>query len=216
MQEGIARLPGQRLGVYLLALGSLATLGACDTPVRIPGLSFAFPESAPGFISQKRVSESLTIAPSVDSRSSHIGEDIAKSSWEATAADTLGPDQLPKLIDQRLAEAVAKANLFSGIGPSVPQGQWTLSPEIQVFGAQTRGFIGRRVAGLVSIKFTLRRGTVVVWEQVVQRVVTDADPEYTGSFITTVEQAMRRSLADSLRLVLGDAIKQIDKSVQGS
>ena len=203
-----------RRAVWISLLAAVTTwLSACATPL-IPGLSLSFPETSPGFVSTKQLSEGVSIAPSVDRRLDYIGRDVANTGWLACKADTLGEGALPRLVDERIAEAVTKAQIFATVRSIDPQATWTLAPEIQVFCSQTRGFIGRRVAGLVAIKFTLRKGSAIAWEQTLERVVTDADPDYTGSFVTTLEQGMRRSMADSLRLVLRDALREVDQVVQ--
>lgn len=205
-----------RRAAWITVLVAATTwLSACETP-HVPGLSLSFPETAPGVVGTKRLDEAVSIAPSVDRRSDYIGRPVANTGWLACKADTLAEGALPKLVDERITEAVVKAQMFTMVTPFGSQATWNLAPEIRVFCSQTRGFIGRRVAGLVAIKFTLRKGGAVVWEQTVERVVTDADSDYTGSFVTTVEQAMRRSMADSLRLVLRDALREVDKVVQKS
>jgi hypothetical protein len=40
--------------------------------------------------------------------------------------------------------------------------------------------------------------------------VTDADPDYSGSQVTTVAQAMPTLMADGLRLVLRDMLLDLD------
>ncbi len=190
-------------------------VSACETP-RVPGLSLSFPNTKPDFVSAKRSAESLSIVPSIDRRRGFIGRDVAKTGWLACKVDTLGEGALPQLVDERIAEAVNSAQISTKVQPADAQAAWSLTPEIQVFCTQSRGFIARRVAGLVAIKFTLKKGSTVAWEQTIERVVTDADPDFTGSFITTVEQAMRRAMADSLRLVLRDALREMDKVIQKS
>ena len=206
---------GQRSIRLLSVLAVLFAITACETP-HVPGLSLGFPDSAPAFVSSRRTSDDLSIAPSIDRRSEYIGRDVAGTGWLACKADTLNSGQLPKLVDERINEAISAAKIFSDVKTPDVKTKWTLSPEIQVFCSQTRGFIGRRVAGLVTIKFSLQREGVAVWEQAIEQVVTDADSEYTGSFVTTVEQAMRRSMADSLRVVLKRALGEIDKAASKS
>jgi len=212
MNSGLLARDVSRVAGRALLLSALAWLAACDTPVRVPGLSLAFPDTAPGFTSARPLSEAVTILPSVDVRPGNLGREVANSGWMACKADTLRDGALPKLVDERVSEALAKANIFASVRTE-PTAPWTLATDIQVFCSQTRGFIGRRVAGLVAMKFTLRKGDAVFWQQSYERVVTDADADYTGSFVTTVEQGMRRSMADSFRLVLRDALRQMDAAI---
>jgi hypothetical protein len=215
MIYGVPTLLARRAARIGFLVAAITWLSACETP-HVPGLSLSFPETAPGFVGTTRLGEGVSIVPSVDRRPQYIGRPVANTDWLACKADTLAQGALPKLVDERITEAVIKAQVFFAVRSVDPQATWTLAPEIHVFCSQTRGFIVRRVAGLVAIKFTLRKGGAVVWEQTVERVVTDADSDYTGSSVTTVEQAMRRSMADSLRLVLRDALREVDKIVQRS
>lgn len=193
----------------ILALG----LAACDTaPLRVPGLSFSFPETMPAYQAPRRIPGDIFIENPVDARKAHLGEDVANTGWTACETDTLPSGDMPILVGARLQEAIEKASLFQSVTKNASEAQWTLIPEVQVLCSQTRGFIGRRAAGLATIEFTLKHNGNTVWKQKIAHVVTDADPEYTGSFVTTVTQAMRRVMADSLRLVFQDALKEIEQS----
>jgi hypothetical protein len=61
----------------------------------------------------------------------------------------------------------------------------------------------------VAIKFTIERNGVVLLEKRYERVVTDADPEYTGSQVTMIEHAMNQTVSDSLRELLRDFLTEI-------
>ena len=65
-----------------------------------------------------------------------------------------------------------------------------------------RGFIWSRVGGVSAFKFILKRNDVVLFEKVYEKVVRDGDPEYTGSSIGFMEDAMRATMSDSFREVL--------------
>ncbi|MGY6216661.1 hypothetical protein ACW73L_16000 [Methylolobus aquaticus] len=198
----------------LFLLAAVGCLFACKGPFRVPGLSFSFPESAPGFVSTVHVPDTLSLVPSVDRRRAHLGEDVAGTGWDACEADTLPDGAVPKLVDQRLSQAIEASGLFTRVSRNDQSAIWSLAPEVTVFCSQTRGFIGRRVAGLVGLSFILRKSGKVVWHEEFQRVVTDADPEYSGDFVTTVEQAMRRTMADALRVVLRDALGGMSQSLR--
>jgi len=51
----------------------------------------------------------------------------------------------------------------------------------------------------------------VLLDGTTERVVTNADPEYTGSRGATIEQAMHRTMADALRLALRDVAMALDQ-----
>jgi len=85
-----------------------------------------------------------------------------------------------------------------------------LKSEIHAFCSQAKGVLLVRDAGIAAVRFSLERDGKVVWERKIEHVVTDADPEYSGSQVTFVEQAMRVTMADSLRLVLRDLLREIE------
>jgi hypothetical protein len=60
------------------------------------------------------------------------------------------------------------------------------------------------------MRFAVRQGERTLFDATIEHVVTDADPEYTGWQVGTVEQAMQRTMADSLRVVLGDLLRRLD------
>jgi hypothetical protein len=43
-----------------------------------------------------------------------------------------------------------------------------------------------------------------------EKVVTDADPEYTGSQLAFIQQAMRVTMADSLRVLMKNMLGKIE------
>jgi hypothetical protein len=70
------------------------------------------------------------------------------------------------------------------------------------------------VAGIVSIHFTLEKNGKVIFEQKLERVVTDGDPQYTGPLISSSEDAiMFQVIQDSLREIINDLMKKIHKTV---
>ena len=200
-------------GRFVVLLAFAACLTACETTVRIPGLSFGFPESAPAFVSATHSPDAIAVAAPTDGRAKYLGRNVAGSDWHSCMVDTLPEGELPGLVRGRIVEALGKSRMFASVESAAAPVPWTLDSEIQVFCSQTRGFVFRRVAGLVGIKFTLKKGGKVVSEQMVERVVTDADPEFTGAQVSTVEQAMRRAMADTLRVVLTNELGQMEKAV---
>jgi len=103
-----------------------------------------------------------------------------------------------------------QTRIFGSVTPSSTGARWILSSDIRAFCCQTRGFIVRRVAGIAAIDFTLTHDGTVAWSGTIEHVVTDADAEYSGSFVSTVEQAMRHTMADALHLILRDAAHEIE------
>ena len=107
------------------------------------------------------------------------------------------------------------AKLFERVGtdPSQPE-PLILHTEMRAFCAQVVGFIFNRVAGISAFRFKITDGGTVIFADQIEQVVTDADEAYSGSHVTTVEQAMRRAMADSLRLVLGRFLAELEASLQ--
>jgi predicted oxidoreductase len=57
---------------------------------------------------------------------------------------------------------------------------------------------------------TLEQNGKVLLGRKFEKVVTDADKEYTGSQVTFLEQAMKVTMADSLRELLKDMMEQTE------
>jgi hypothetical protein len=77
-------------------------------------------------------------------------------------------------------------------------------------------FLFSRVAGIVLLKFTVMKDDQILFSKKIEKVVTDADPEYSGSQVTLIEQAMRRTMADSLRVVLKTLMTNMDDEIQAA
>jgi hypothetical protein len=198
-----------------LAIGACVCLTGCNRAlVRFPGASFSFPETHTGFIAKRQLSDFINIEAPVDLRSAHYGESVAGSNWDGCRTDALWLDSASSILRERLNQEVASSNLFQRERSTLPNdGGTVLKSEIHAFCSQAIGVLFHRIAGIVSIKFTLERGGKVFWDRKIERVVTDADPEYTGSQIGFIEQAMRTTTADSLRLVLSDLLKAMDRDL---
>jgi hypothetical protein len=54
----------------------------------------------------------------------------------------------------------------------------------------------------------MKRDGKILMDKKFDKVVTDADKEYTGSQVTFIEQAMRVTMADNLRELMKDTLKQ--------
>jgi hypothetical protein len=174
----------------------------------------SFPPTAPNVKGKARVTEGLLVEAPREVRKDHLGKDVAQSGWKACTQDTLEPGQASSLVQERLVEALAQSAIFNSVSSQGANSKWTLSSDIRAFCSQTPGFVVRRIAGIVAIDFSLKRDGVVVWTQSFERVVTDADPDYTGSsFAWSVSDAMRQAMSDSLRLVLRDAVGAIDRAI---
>src|SRR5262249_54002060 len=147
----------------------------------------------------------------VDERAKHYGERIAGTKWEAVSTDPLWSKSATQLIQERFVRELTASGLFAEVttGPAQP-GDLVLKTDINAFCAQAVGFLYIRAAGISAVEVTLEKDGKAIENQKFERVVTDADDEYTGSQVSTVEQAMNRTMSDSLRVLMRDMLKQFD------
>ena len=86
-----------------------------------------------------------------------------------------------------------------------------LETDMRALCAQVIGFLFIRVVGITSLHFTLRDGDAVLYEDTLDRVVTDADEEYTGPYAVYIEEGMQILISDSLREVLRELLRGLDR-----
>jgi hypothetical protein len=190
---------------------ALLALGACNRGgARIPGASTAFPETPIDFVAPAPVAATLRIAPALDQRSQHYGEPIADGRWKACRTDPLWTTSASEVVGARLRAALEDARVFTRVHVDpASDADLVLVPEIHAFCSHAVGFVYLRVAGVSAIRLRVQRGDETLFDRRFERVVTDADPEYTGSQVAMIEQAMQRTLADSLRELLREAIPRV-------
>jgi len=194
----------------------LLIVGCNRAAVRIPGASLSFPDTPTGYVAAKKYSFRLVVMAPADLRQAHYGQPVAGTSWTACRTDATWTDSATTIVRDRLVKELEASGLFQQVLTDASGDDYlVLESELDVFCSEVVGFIFNRVAGMTSIKFTLTRDGNVLWEQQLEKVVTDADHEYTGSQVTFIEQAMRVTTADSLRLVLADLLKQLDLRLVG-
>ena len=122
-----------------------------------------------------------------------------------------GVKSATRLIQERLVQELSSAALFVEVTTNrTGPGDLILKTDIQVFCSQVTGFLIDRVAGISSLQFSVERDGKILMNRKFEKVVTDADSEYTGSQVTFIEQAMRVTMADSLREVMKDVLKQCE------
>ena len=114
------------------------------------------------------------------------------------------------MVQERLQKELIDSELFKQKGLDTASNRFILKTQIKAFCSQVVGFLIGRVAGITSIKFSIEQNGKVILEKQIERVVTDDSPEYSGIKVTFIEQAMRQAMADSLRLVLNDLLKEIE------
>jgi hypothetical protein len=187
---------------------ALALAGCNRAMVRIP-TNASFPRTLTGYEAQHPSAHSLQLAAPLDVRWQHHGEPVAGTGWKACKTDALGGDEASRIVADRLAQELSFSKLFSGVGSNAP-GDLQLKTQIHAFCAQVFGFIYLRVAGLTALRFQLLRGDEVVYDRKIERVVTDADDEYSGGQFTMIESAMVHVMADSLREVMKELMSDLD------
>lgn len=204
-----------RASALVLAAGLCLCLTACNrAAVRIPGASLSFPQTRTGFVAKQPIPATIEIAMPVDTRSAHYGEPVARSKWDGCRTDALWVDSAPTILQERLREELASSNLFpTPLSGLPPQNRLVLKSEIHAFCSQAVGVFVVRIAGIAAVKFSIERDGKVLWEQKIERVVTDADADYSGSQVGFIEQAMRTAMADSLRLLLRDLLKEVERDL---
>jgi len=202
-----------------LAVGVIIclSLSACNRAgMRIPGASSDFPETPTRYTAQKSYPLKLFVLPPVDLRSDHYGERVAGTRWTACTTDaSLGTDVVPVLRD-RVVKEVAASKLFAAVSQEDPgDADLTLRTEIHAFCSQVVGFLYGRAAGIVALNFTVEQRGRTLFKEKLERVVTDADPQYTGSQVSFIEQAMKVTMMDSLRELLRDLLQRLDQAAAG-
>jgi hypothetical protein len=201
--------------ISLIALLVVSVLSCNRAGVRVPGASLAFPETSVEFRASAPIKLSLYVAPARDLRSEHVGEVVGGGRWKACRTDPLWVTTASDIVRERILVALSASGIFSRVhaNPDL-RADLVLLPEIHAFCSQAIGFIFVRVAGITALRLHVTRVDDTMFDRKFEKVVTDADPEYTGAFGTTVEQAMQRTMADSLRELLNDALPQLADSAR--
>lgn len=179
--------------------------------IRIPAASLSFPDTPTGYASSVSNPYTLVVSAPADQRSQHYGEHVAGTKWTGCSTDPLWSTSAPDIIEQRMIRELQASRLFSKISSvSTSPQDIIMKTEIHAFCSQAIGFLILRVAGISSLRVTLEQNGKVLLDRKFEKVVTDADKEYTGSQVGTIEQAMSVTMADSLRELLKDMLRQIE------
>ena len=203
-----------RCAVALTALLACVWVTGCNrAAARIPGASRSFPSTSTNYAAKQTHPYTVVVAMPVDRRADHYDEPVAGTRWTGCRTDPFWNNEGAALIRDRLTSDLTVSDLFAHVsqGPPTPDAV-VLKTEIDAFCSQAIGFLYLRVAGISSLKITAERDGTPLWEHKFERVVTDADPEYTGSQISFIEQAMAVTMADSLRELLRDLLMQLDQA----
>lgn len=171
-----------------------------------------FPGGKTTFVAAKTLPYSIAIDAPVDVRPDYATLKVAGTDWHGCKEDAVWGSGAAAAIGERITGEVTDVKLFRQV-VSAPQDQAELhlKSDIRAFCGDTRrtSFITLRGAGVASLHFTLERDGKVVWEQTIEKVVTDDTPEYSGSQFTTKKGAITHLMADSLRVVLAEMLPQL-------
>jgi hypothetical protein len=195
----------------ILGFSILLFCGCNRAEVRFYGASTDFPQTTTGFVSKTNLSYTIVVTMPVDHRSEHHGEQIAGTKWKACSTDAIIDSKVPSFIQQRLVEELKSSGIFAKVAtqPTGPD-DIVMNTEVDAFCSQVIGVIYSRVAGMSSLHVTLERNGKTFMDEKFEKVVTDADPEYTGSQLAFIQQAMRVTMADSLRVLMKNMLGKIE------
>jgi ABC-type uncharacterized transport system auxiliary subunit len=202
--------PKYLVNVSLIGLVCVLFSGSgCNrATLRVPGASTAFPETATHYTAATKFPYTLVVATPSDHRKEHEGEPVAGTEWKSVSNDAMWSTDAAKMIQERLVKELKSSGLFLEVTTRPPQPEdLVLKTEIDVFSSQVKGFLVARAVGMSALQVDLERNGKTLLKQKFERVVTDADQEYTGSQATFVEQAMRVTMTDSLRELMKDMLK---------
>ena len=215
MQPGKHRRARSRIK-YVACLRALVlclfAVGCNRAAARIPGASLSFPALSTQYAAQRTYPFNVSVAMPIDQRAEHYDDRVAGTSWTGCKTDPFWTSDASSIVRDRLVTALTDSKLFSHVSaaPAAP-GDLVLHSDLDAFCSQAVGFLFIRVAGITALNLTIERDGQILFQQKFERVVTDADPQYTGSQVAFIEQAMQVTMADSLRELLRDVLVELDR-----
>ena len=186
-------------------------LGCNRAALRIPGAAGSFHAASTGYVATSTLPRAVRVALPTDARRAHLGEPVAKTSWRGCETDPFWGDSAPRTLGEELARELRDSKIFERVTEADDPSALVLDTEIRALCAQVVGFLWVRVAGITSLHFTLRDGERVLYESTIEKVVTDADEEYSGSQVSFIEQAMKILISDSVREVFSKLVWELDR-----
>lgn len=198
----------------LLLLISVVLSGCNRANVRVPGASVEMTSQPTKFVAKNRVRSRVIVLAPVDLRPAHYGEKVAGTDWKACETDSLTVDQAKAAVQRQLIAALVESRIFSDVRGDAPSaGDIVVQPEIHALCSSVYGVLFARAAGISAVHLKVTRGADTLFAQKFERVVVDNEPEYSGSQVTFIEQAMRTLMSDSLRELSRNFVIQIEKDV---
>lgn len=200
--------------VFAILLACSASLGCNRAGARIPGASMSFPDTPTRYKAIQPISSTATVLMPTDARPLYYGTTIAGTDWTACSTDPFWTNSAPSIVRDRLTKELESAQLFKQISHGPPaRGDVVIRSEIRAFCSQAVGFLILTIAGISSIHLEVEQNGKQILARTFERVVTDDDPQFTGSQIGMIEQGMVTSMGDSLRELLRDILQHLDKTL---
>jgi len=198
--------------LLILLITLVVPLTGCNrSALRIPGASEPFPETKTAYIAKTNSSYAIVVNTPLDLREKHYDEKVAGTGWTGCSTDPFWATNAPTVIQRSLIKELQDSRIFSKVATKpISPNDIIMKTEIHAFCSSTYGFIIGRVAGITSLRIILEQNGKVLLDRKFEKVVTDADEEYTGSQAGFIEQAMSETMADSLREVEKNMLKQFD------
>jgi hypothetical protein len=199
------------ISTFFVILVVLLVSGCNRSAVRIPGASLDFPQTSTGYKAKESCACAVVVSIPIDLRPQHYVEKVAGTKWKGCSTDPFWDTSASGVIEQRLVRELRASGLFTKVSSvSANPQDVIMKTEIHAFCSQAVGFLFGRVAGISSLRVILEQNGKILLDRKFEKVVTDADKEYTGSKAGFLEQAMKVTMADSLRELLKDMFKQFE------
>lgn len=200
-------------GLLLICLISVCVYGCNRAAIRIPKAKLSFPQSPTNFVAASQRPFNVTVSMPEDIRPQFYGKLVAGTPWKGCRTDPFWNDEAPTVVRQRLADELIASRLFNHVSLDPPKpGDLIVRTEIHAFCSEAVGFLYLRVAGIAALRVSIVQDGVLLFVKTLEKVVTDADSEYTGSQVSFIEQAMQVTMADSLRELLRTLLQEVDNA----
>jgi hypothetical protein len=197
--------------VFLMVL-VLFVCGCNHSAYRISGSSLPFAEMRPSDKpATSRYPYTLVVSSPIDKRPQHYREFVAGTKWDGCTSDPFWGWDASQMIQQRVVKEFEASGLFSKVSTvSAASDDVIMKTEIHSFCSKSVGCLYIHVVGVISLRVTLEQNGKVFLDRKFERVVTDADIEYTRAEVGFIKKAMFFALVDSLRQVLIDLREQTE------
>lgn len=170
--------------IFAILLACGASTGCNRAGARIPGASMSFPETPTRYKAIKPIPSTAIVLMPTDTRPLYYDKVIAGTDWTACSTDPFWTNSAPSVVRDRLTRELESSKLFRRISQGPPAaGDIVIRSEIRAFCSQVVGFLIVTVAGISSIHLEVEQNGKQILAKTFERVVTDDDPEFTGSQI---------------------------------